>query len=322
MDGGRGNDTYVFWLASSFETDTVIELAAGGADTLDFSSFTTGVTVNFTSDTALATMANRKVVTGAGGQAANFENVSGGSGNDSVTLQGISGATSTVFNVHGNGGTDTLMFTGTSGDETATLRPGRLDVTGSNYAVHADSVETVRVYGGGGTNDRVYLYDSAGNDSFVATPTSSYLTGTGFYNSASGFRSVYAYATAGNAGGGDRAFLYDSAGNDSFVATPTHSYLTGTGFYNDANGFGTVYAYATAGDAGGVGDRAFLYDSAGNDSFYGRSGYGYLKGLGFYNYVGGFDKVYAYANAGGTDTLNVRALDYYFSKLGTWENIL
>ena len=44
--------------------------------------------------------------------------------------------------------------------------------------------------------------------------------------------------------------------------------------------------------------------------------------MGFYNYVGGFDKVYAYANAGGIDTLNVRALDYYFSNSGTWENIL
>ncbi|HQZ65816.1 MAG TPA: putative Ig domain-containing protein, partial [Planctomycetaceae bacterium] len=157
LTGGLGNDTYVFGLASSFETDTVIEMAAGGADTLDFSSLTTSVTVNLTSDTALATMANRKVVTGAGGQAANFENVSGGSGSDSVTLQGISGAASTVFNVHGNGGTDTLTFTGTTGNETATLKPGTLDVTGPNYALHADSVETVRVYGGGGTNDRAYL---------------------------------------------------------------------------------------------------------------------------------------------------------------------
>ncbi|HQZ66160.1 MAG TPA: Calx-beta domain-containing protein, partial [Planctomycetaceae bacterium] len=111
-----------------------------------------------------------------------------------LTLNGVNytynPAQVTVINVHGNSGTDTLTFTGTTGSETATLKPGTLDVTGPNYAVHADSVETVRVYGGGGTNDRAHLYDSAGNDSFVATPTSSYLTGTGFYNSASGFRSV------------------------------------------------------------------------------------------------------------------------------------
>ncbi|HQX51890.1 MAG TPA: hypothetical protein PLR25_18365, partial [Planctomycetaceae bacterium] len=94
------------------------------------------------------------------------------------------------------------------------------------------------------------------------------------------------------------------------------------GFYNSANGFGSVYAYATAGNAGGVGDQASLYDSAGNDTFYGRSDYGYLEGLGFYNYVGGFDLVYAYANAGGTDTLNVSVLEYYFSNFGIWENIL
>ena len=72
----------------------------------------------------------------------------------------------------------------------------------------------------------------------------------------------------------------------------------------------------------GVGDRAFLFDSAGNDTFYGRSNYGYLTGLGFYKYVRGFDNVVANANAGGTDTLNFNALDYFFSNLGNWKKIV
>ncbi|HQX52572.1 MAG TPA: hypothetical protein PLR25_21810, partial [Planctomycetaceae bacterium] len=102
-------------------------------------------------------------------------------GNDTIV---IANSVTRSATLNGGDGTDSLTFTGTAGNETATLKPGTLDVTGPNYAVHADSVETVRVYGGGGTNDRAYLYDSAGNDAFVATPTSSYLTGTGFYNSA------------------------------------------------------------------------------------------------------------------------------------------
>ena len=104
----------------------------------------------------------------------------------------------TMINVYGNGGTDTLTFTGTTGDETATLRANNtLDVTGPGYTLHAESVETVYVYSGGGTNDEAYLYDSAGNDTFYGTPTASLLSGTGFFHYAQGFDKVYAIANAG-----------------------------------------------------------------------------------------------------------------------------
>jgi Ca2+-binding RTX toxin-like protein len=87
MTGGAGDDTYLFKAASAAEVDTVIELLGGGTDTLDFRALgvTVPVTVNLTSDTALATHANRTVKTGAAGQAANFENATGGAGNDSLT---------------------------------------------------------------------------------------------------------------------------------------------------------------------------------------------------------------------------------------------
>ena len=61
------------------------------------------------------------------------------------------------------------------------------------------------------------LYDSAGNDTFIATPHSAKLYGSGFYNRAVSFRYVHAYAAAGDA---DVARLYDSPGDDTFVATP------------------------------------------------------------------------------------------------------
>ena len=87
LTGRAGNDTYRFGTATAAEVNTVIELLGGGIDRLDFSALaaTDPVTVNLTSDTALAVHANRTVKTGATGQAAYFENVTGGAGNDTIT---------------------------------------------------------------------------------------------------------------------------------------------------------------------------------------------------------------------------------------------
>jgi Ca2+-binding RTX toxin-like protein len=38
LEGGYGNDRYVFRSTLNFETDTIIENAGAGVDTLDFSS--------------------------------------------------------------------------------------------------------------------------------------------------------------------------------------------------------------------------------------------------------------------------------------------
>jgi 6-phosphogluconolactonase (cycloisomerase 2 family) len=53
-------------------------------------------------------------------------------------------------------------------------------------------------------------------------------------------------------------------------------------------------------NAGTGTDRANLYDSPGNDNFYGRKTYSYLTGTGFNNRASGFDRVYGFATAGGT----------------------
>lgn len=59
--GGVGNDLYTFQAATVNQVDTVNELVDEGTDTLDFSTLTTVVTVNLTSDTALAVMNHRIV---------------------------------------------------------------------------------------------------------------------------------------------------------------------------------------------------------------------------------------------------------------------
>jgi len=73
--------------------------------------------------------------------------------------------------------------------------------------------------------------------------------------------------------------------------------MVGDGFENDARSFDDVIACAI----GGGNDRAFLYDSAGNDRFYGTATRSWMVGDGFRNDARGFDNVFAYANAGGND---------------------
>jgi Ca2+-binding RTX toxin-like protein len=138
LTGGPGNDIYGFSAASSgVETDTVVAANGDGSDALNFSQMTTDVVVDLTSDTALATMLNRMVITGAAGQAANIVNVYGGSGNDTISGNDASNR------MYGNGGNDILnggngndVLSGGQGDDTLdggegndTLRGGAGDDT-------------------------------------------------------------------------------------------------------------------------------------------------------------------------------------------------
>lgn len=106
MVGGMGNDTYIFGATSVNQIDTVVELVGGGTDLLSFSALATAIAADLTSDAALVTMDHRIVQTGATGQAANFENLHGGSANDQITGNA---ANNVLF---GNGGHDTIMANG------------------------------------------------------------------------------------------------------------------------------------------------------------------------------------------------------------------
>lgn len=168
LTGGAGNDSYVFGPSAAAATDVLTELAGQGINALDFSALSASdpVTVNLTDDTALATYANEAVVTAAAGEAANFQNVIGGAGNDTITgnaaansLTGGAGADLIVGGLGadilaGNGGADTLqgqggndvlrggagdnLLLGGAGNDTIFARNGEADTldggTGANSA--------------------------------------------------------------------------------------------------------------------------------------------------------------------------------------------
>jgi Ca2+-binding RTX toxin-like protein len=101
--GGLGDDTYVFGTATTAEADTVTEAASAGTDTLSFSTLTTDVILSLGTTAVQTVHANRTLKLNA---ASVFENIAGGSGND--TLTGNSLANILV----GNAGNDTLNGSG------------------------------------------------------------------------------------------------------------------------------------------------------------------------------------------------------------------
>jgi len=217
---------------------------------------------------------------------------------------------SSDIRIYAQTGDDTLRMDDLSSSaETAYLDEGTVRVDGPSYQVQADSVETVRVYGGGG-GDEAYFTGSSGNDRLYSYETYSYLkdVGSSFFNYVRDFAYVEADLSTTGGAGSDRAYLYDSAAaaDDTFSATPTSAQMDrGSDSTVDvkAIGFDIVRSDAAG---GGPNDKAYLEGSAGDDRFYCYETHGSLAGLGYYLYAGQYSYVQADATAG-SDTSRDRA---------------
>jgi hypothetical protein len=192
-------------------------------------------------------------------------------------------------------------------DDQFVAEPTWATLSGSGLSSRANGFRYVVAYATGGT-DTARLDDSAGTDTFVSTPgyavmyASASANNPAYLNRAGGFDQVEALSQSG---GGDSARLYDSTGDDNFTAYPTYVLLsndpsTPTAYSNKATGF--RYAHASA-NGGGM-DKAWLYDSPGNDTFDAYPTYAYLSnttpGKAFYNRANYFDQVVA-TSSGGAD---------------------
>jgi Ca2+-binding RTX toxin-like protein len=206
--GNENNDVYIIDADVDLGFDTIIELAAGGIDALDFRSTSTkGITVN------LAVVTNQLVATGVNVimPASTIEYVFGGSGNDSITGNAASNyfiggvGNDTIAGGLGNeiyaidadvdlgfdtiielaaGGIDTLDFRSTS-TKAITVNLGsftnQLVATGVNVIMPASTIEYVF---GGAKDDNLtgnslnnYFLGGAGNDNLKGGIGRDYLVG-------------------------------------------------------------------------------------------------------------------------------------------------
>ena len=104
LRGGLGNDVYAFDDATSAaELDTLTELASAGLDTLDLSAVTSDVVLNLALTTNQIVHGSRSIRLTS---ATTFENAAGGSGNDTLSGNGLANV------LLGNGGNDLLQGLG------------------------------------------------------------------------------------------------------------------------------------------------------------------------------------------------------------------
>lgn len=177
--------------------------------------------------------------------------VTGTSGNDTfewrgatsqILVNGISYSLAGIKTVRidGGGGQDALTLIGSQKAETVVLRPGIVDVLRSGFRLSAENVEQTRFVGG--KSDRAFLYDSVGNDTLEATPTSARMSGPGYSNVAEGCGTAIAISEAG---GSDLARLYHSDGSE-LLDRPATVRLRGNGYSNEARGFEQVQVQSVA----------------------------------------------------------------------------
>jgi hypothetical protein len=233
------------------------------------------------------------------------------------------------------GGVDEAHLYDSAGDDLFVGRPTSSYLVGPRFSAYALGFPTVAAHAVNGGNDEARLYDApavgafpSGDDTFNARPASSELSRPGVFSlQADGFDKVAAFATTGS----DIGYFLDSPGDDVFKGTPTYAQMKGPGYDNYANGFDEVYADATAGGTADN-DRAELYDSAGNDSFWGHlvdavlsdgsldDDTGSLVAAGtYYHRLSGFTAVDAYGLAGPTNHRTIKTpVDYLLSFHGDW----
>jgi Ca2+-binding RTX toxin-like protein len=284
IDGGDGNDSLNGGSGSDLLTGGAGNDAINGGadvDTVTYESTGQGVTVSLVAGTASGTEIGSDTVS-------NIENVTGGSGNDSLTGNGLTnrleglGGNDVLSAIGGNGntlrgglGNDTLN--GGSGNDLLQGNDGADSFTGGtgadDFFIDAQDV----FFDGGGGYDRlivvgaagvdVELLDTniertiggAGNDSFDGTgvTTALVMSGLGGNDTLTG-SSVTDQLSGGDGndllvGGNGDDFLFGDAGSDSFVG-----------------GDGDDRFFADSTDAsfnGGAGfDRIFILDT-GNFAF-------------------------------------------------------
>ncbi len=193
---------------------------------------------------------------------------------------------------------DQLSVVGSSLVDKVDMKPGLFTLENSQLEVTARGIELVNFDSGVGQSDRVYMYDSDGDDTLTSRPGSAELVGSGYRFQVDHVDRIFVHATGQ---GQDFAYMYDSAGNDVLSVRPQFTSLWGDGFFNSVRGFERVFVYATSGGY----DKADLYDSSGNDRFSTSGETASIVGDGFFSFTRFFEQVQAHATAGGHDTASL-----------------
>lgn len=230
LNGHGGNDTYVFNTDTPLGSDIITD--TGGVDTLDFSSSTSGVTVNLARTNAQVINDNLTLTLTAGSA---IENVTGGSGDDLLTgstlanaLTGGNGNDSLSGGagkdvLDGGAGDDTYNFVTTTPLGSKTIKDSggtdTIDFTGSTLGAILNLSSTAAQL----VNTRLTLALASGSsiENVIGSGGNDVLTGNGLNNVLSGGSGRDALNGGGGndtlTGGAGNDKLNGGSGNDTFV---------------------------------------------------------------------------------------------------------
>jgi hypothetical protein len=183
-------------------------------------------------------------------------------------------------------------------------------MTASHCTQSAVGFGVVHAYALNGGTDTAELTDSAGDDRLVATDQFMKLFGDGFFVRAKLFEQVHGYARNG---GNDSALLYGTAEAETYRATDQWGKLIGSDYLWRAKFFDSVKVVGKGGY-----DRAYLYDSPGNDFLDATPKTATLTTPTSLNTVQDFDWVRASSENGGTDIDRTEAVDFALEAVGNW----
>ena len=334
MNGNGGNDTIIGGAGA--------DIMDGGADidTLSYQTSVAGISVILYANTAYGNDANGDVIS-------NFENVTGGFGNDAIygaNFDNILNGGAGIDYLEGYAGNDTLyggsggdILSGGAGNDYLDGREGNDQLYGGAGDDALFGLTGIDILNGdagddvlNGEADDDYLYGGLENDTLSGGAGNDNLYGGDGDDALNGGeRTDILNGTAGNdimngEGGGD--YLYGGLGNDTLNGGTENDVVTGEGGDDVLNGdTGTDAIRGGAGNDtinGGL-DGDYLYGEtggdlltggAGNDVYYcGNDSGGFFDGsadTAVFSAGEGVDALYGFEAGGGSDVLRLVGTGY------------
>src|SRR5208283_3746522 len=291
LKGGSGNNDFVFQNGASISG--MITGGSGGINELDYSAYTSAITVDLATGTATGTggISNiHSVVDGSGN-----DTLTGGSGNDTFILSNCWGSDT----ITGGGGSDTLDFSSVTSNLTFTANAnGTTSVTDGTDTVTASGI--VNLKGGKGSNSFVYekgasisgTITGGGNGTLDLSAVASNLTFTidtnGTISVTDGTDTVTATGIANLKGGSDNNYFVFQNG-----ALIKGTITGGSGGINELNYSAYVASVnvnlksGTATGTAGVSNIQSVIGGSGSDTLAGGNG----------------SDIFAFSNGWGSDTI-------------------
>lgn len=204
---------------------------------------------------------------------------------------------SAIVMLKGVGGSTATLLGAPQGNNIFTTDDGSSKLESNGFLIAVTGAKQVNALAGNST-DIAYFYDSDRDDSFVAFPSTAWMTDGVTTRQASGFSHVYAYGGHGH----DTAQLLDHIGGgrqDRFAGVANYGIMTDDHTYlNQATGFTSVLATSLNGQG-----KAEFWGSGANDAFgnLALANFYAMLGSGYLNQAQGFTTVSAFAQGGGAD---------------------